>query len=123
LELKHALLLNAGLTASCAVTCLTATDIVVNHTAIPRLWVLGLGLMLLTYVPMLLFTASSPFAWLVRTTILLDWGFVAVAILYSVLSTTMIDPIGWLLVGTPTVLVALFAILQQRGLPQRTVAP
>lgn len=96
---------------------------VVSHTSIPHPWTIGLGLMLLSYVPVLLFAASRPLAWLARTIILLDWGFVAVAILYSLSNATVIDGTGWLLIGVPTSLVALFAVLQQHGLTQRPVAP
>lgn len=96
---------------------------VARHTAIPQPWTIGLGLLLLSYVPMLLFAAARPFAWLAQTIILLDWGFVAVAVLYSLLKATVIDPVGWLLIIVPTSLVALFALVQQRGLTHRKVAP
>ena len=122
-ELRQALLMNAALTATCAMICLVGAATVVSHTSIPHPWTIGLGLMLLSYVPMLLFAALRPAAWLVRTIILLDWGFVAVATLYSVLNATVIDATGWLLIGVPTSLVALFALLQQHGLKQRPVTP
>ncbi|MFA7263417.1 MAG: hypothetical protein WC068_10370 [Caulobacter sp.] len=120
--LKQALLLNAALTATCAAICLAGAKMVISHTAIPQLWTIGLGLMLMSYVPMLLFAAFRPLAWLARTIILLDWGFVAIASLYSLANMTVIDALGWFLIGVPTGLVALFALLQQRGLAQRTVA-
>ena len=121
-KLEQALLLNAALTAACATICLVGAAMVVSHTSIPHPWTIGLGLMLLSYVPMLLFAALRPLAWLARKIILLDWGFVAVAILYSLLNATVIDATGWLLIGVPTSLVALFAVLQQHGLTQRPVA-
>lgn len=120
--LMRALLLNAALTATCAAICLASAKMVVSHTAIPQPWTIGLGLMLMSYVPMLLFAAFRSFAWLTRTIILLDWGFVAIATLYSLANMTVIDALGWFLIGAPTGLVALFALLQQRGLAQRTVA-
>lgn len=123
MDLKRSLLLNAALTATCTAICLALADRVAYHTGIPRLWVLALGFMLLSYVPMLLFTALRPITWLARTIILLDWGFVAVAGLYVLLNGTGIDPVGWGLIGGPTGLVALFALLQQRGLARRAVAP
>ncbi len=124
MDLKGALRLNAVFTGSCAVVCLGATAFVARHTGIPPIpWVAGLGLMLLSYVPVLLFAASRPFAWLVQTIILLDWGFVATATLYCIFAAPMIDSIGWALIGVPTCLVALFALLQQRCMASRTILP
>jgi hypothetical protein len=117
MDLPTALRANAAFTGTCGAACLTATAFVTAHAAVPdRLWTLGLGAMLLAYVPMLLFAAARPDAWLVRTIIALDWGYVAIATAFFVRRWQQMDGLGLALVVSTTLLVALFAIIQQRGL-------
>ena len=72
--------------------------------------------MLLGFVPMLLFAAARPSVWLVRTIILLDWGYIAVALIYFMFHWQQVDSIGAALILLPPAFVALFAFLQQFGL-------
>lgn len=111
---------NAFFTLMCGLICLLAGGVVLRHTGIPaQIWISGLGLMLLSYVPVLLFAALHPHDWLVRTIILLDWGFVIIASIWLVFSWQRSDAVGIALATVPTALVALFAILQQRGLSRQ----
>ena len=90
---------------------------IMHHTGAPaQFWVTGLGILLLTYVPMLLFASMRPYDWLVRTIIALDWGYVVLAGLWLIYSWRGADGIGITLQLGSMALVALFAILQQRGL-------
>ena len=116
MKLQHALLLNAAITASCAAVSLVSPAIVSDHVAAGQYWVVGLGLVLLLYVPILLFVAARPVTWMARGIILLDWAFVALVALYALWRANGIDPLGWVLIAVPTGLVALVAILQDRGL-------
>jgi hypothetical protein len=116
MKLQHALLLNAAITASCAAISLLSPSMVSDHVAVGHYWVVGLGWVLLLYVPILLFVAARPVTWMIRAIILLDWAFVAFMGLYALWRASGIDPLGWVLIGVPTGLVALVALLQDRGL-------
>ncbi len=123
MNLSTALRANALFTLACSLVCLLAGELVLRHTAIPALiWITGLGLMLLSYVPMLLFAASRPHDWLVKTIILLDWGFVVIATIWLVLSWQRADAVGIALETVSIVIVGLFAFLQQRGLARQISA-
>lgn len=65
---------------------------------------------------MLLFAASRPMLWLVKTIIVLDWGFVAIASIFLATHWAKVDATGIALISVPTALVGLFAWLQMRGL-------
>jgi hypothetical protein len=115
--LSKALKGNAALTAFCAAVCLFAADWVAGHVALPGpIWALALGAMLASYVPVLLIAAARPLAWLVKTIVVLDWGFVAIASVYLVTYWGEVAGPGIALIIVPTVAVALFALLQSRGL-------
>jgi hypothetical protein len=117
MNLTNALRGNAVFTAACAFACLALTGPVTSHAAIPdRLWTIGLGVMLALYVPILLFAAARPVAWLVRTIIVLDWGYVAIATGFFLTHFSSADGAGNALMILSTALVALFAWLQMRGL-------
>lgn len=115
--LSTALRGNAVFTALCAAICLGAADWVAAHIGLPsRIWVIGLGIMLASYVPILLIAAARSAVWLAKTIIALDWGFVAIAAVFLATHWTKADAAGTALVIVPTLLVALFAWLQMRGL-------
>jgi len=117
MKLSSALRANAAFTTSCALICLFAADFVAVRTQVPaQLWIIGLGIMLLSFVPLLLLAAARPSAWLVRTIIILDWGYVAIALIYFLLHWRQVDSIGAALILVPPAFVALFALLQQSGL-------
>lgn len=117
MNLSTALRRNAAFTALCAAISLGAADWVAAHSGLPsRIWVIGLGVMLASYVPILLIAAARPAIWLVKTIIALDWGFVAIAAVFLATHWTKADAAGTALVVVPTLLVALFAWLQMRGL-------
>jgi hypothetical protein len=117
MKLSSTLRANAVFSASCALICLFAADFVIAYTLVPsRFWIIGLGIMLLSFVPMLLLAAARPSAWLVRTIIILDWGYVAIALIYYLLNWRQVDSIGAALILLPSAFVALFALLQQSGL-------
>lgn len=117
--LSTALKANAAFTATCAGICLVAADSVAAHTALPdSLWASGLGAMLAAYVPMLLFAASRPMLWLVKTIFALDWGFVAIASIFLATRWRQADAVGIALIVVSTTLVGLFAWLQMRGLAE-----
>lgn len=117
MKLVSALRGNAAFTAACALLCLALADGVTRHAAIPGpLWTLGLGVMLALYVPVLLFAAARPMVWLVRTIILLDWGYVFIATSFSLTHFDQADSAGNALMIVSTALIALFACLQMRGL-------
>lgn len=117
MNLSTALRGNAAFTALCAAICLGAADWVAAHICLPsRIWVIGLGIMLASYVPILLIAAARPMVWLAKTIIALDWGFVAIAMVFLATHWTKADAAGTALVIVPTLLVALFAWLQMRGL-------
>lgn len=116
MDLPAAFRANAAFTGACGTACFTATNFVTAHAAVPdRLWTLGLGAMLLAYVPMLLFAAARPEAWLVKTIIALDWGYVSITTGFFILHWQQMDSLGLALVVSTTLLVALFAGLQQKG--------
>ncbi|MEQ1539262.1 MAG: hypothetical protein ABL928_10060 [Sphingorhabdus sp.] len=116
MTLRSALHANAIFTGVCGLVCLLSADFVAAHTAMPdRLWIIGLGVMLLSFVPMLLFASWRPMEWLVRLIILLDWGYVATALAYFLFNLGEVDSIGALLIILTAALVVLFAILQQRS--------
>jgi len=120
MNLPAALRTNALFTLTCSLVCLLAGEILLRHTGIPsQIWITGLGLMLLSYVPMLLFAASHPDDWLVRTIILLDWGFVVIATIWLLFSWQRADAVGIALETGSTAIVALFAVLQQHGLARQ----
>ena len=115
--LSSALRVNAAFTALCAAICLGAAEWVAAHIGLPsRIWAIGLGIMLTSYVPILLIAAARPAIWLVKIIIALDWGFVAIATLFLATHWAKADAAGTALVVVPTLLVALFAWLQMRGL-------
>ncbi len=117
MNLSTALRANALFTLACSLVCLLAGELVLRHTAIPALiWINGLGILLLSYVPMLLFAASRPHDWLIKTIILLDWGFVVIATIWLLVSWQRADAVGIAIETASTAIVALFAVLQQRGL-------
>ena len=121
MELSTAIRSNAGFTASCALVCLFVSDFVTVHTMVPApFWIIGLGIMLLTFVPMLLLAAARPAPWLVRIIILLDWGYVVIALGYYALNWRQVDGIGTSLILVPSTFVAVFALLQQSGLASHT---
>lgn len=120
MSLSASLFANALFSLVCSLICLLAGGFVQHHTGIPsQIWISGLGLMLLAYVPILLFAALHPHDWLVRTIILLDWGFVIIASIWLVFSWQSADAWGIALAIIPTTLVGLLAILQQRGLSRQ----
>jgi hypothetical protein len=123
MTLRSALCSNAVFTGLCSLICLLCSDFVAAHTAMPdRLWIIGLGAMLLSFVPMLLFASWRPIGWLVRLIILLDWGYVAIASAYFLFNFGKVDAIGTALIVPTIVLVVLFAILQRRSCTaERTV--
>ncbi len=116
MTLSTALRGNAVFTAICAVICLGAADWVTVHSGLPApIWAIGLGVMLASYVPILLIAAARPTVWLIKTIIALDLGFVAIASIFLATHWTKADATGIALVIVPSVLVALFAWLQLRG--------
>ncbi len=117
MNLSQSLRYNAVFTALCGFACVIAPSTIAAHTALPdRLWVIGIGIMLLLYVPILLFAAARPMVWLVRTIIILDWSYVLIATTFFVFRWREMDMTGTLLVLISTILVATFAYLQQKGL-------
>jgi predicted membrane channel-forming protein YqfA (hemolysin III family) len=117
MNLITALCVNAAFTALCSAICLGSTDLVAAHISAPdRLWILALGAMLLTYVPILLFAAAQPRPWLVKTIIVLDWAFVAISTIYIILQWEKMAGLGLALFILVALLVAMFAIFQRRGL-------
>ena len=115
--LSTALRINATFTALCAAICLGAAEWLSAHIGLPsHIWVIGLGIMLASYVPILLIAAARPAIWLVKTIIALDWGFVAIAAVFLATHWAKVDAAGTALVVVATLLVALFAWLQMRGL-------
>lgn len=119
MNLSTGLRANAAFTMICATTCLAATDWVTAHTALPgRPWTIALGIMLATYVPILLFAAARQMDWLVKTIIALDWGFVAIAAIFLAMSWSKVDATGAALIAVPALSVALFALLQAQGWTQ-----
>ena len=120
MNLLTSLRANALFTLTCSLACFLAGGMIIRHTGIPtQIWITGLGLMLLSYAPMLLFAASRPYDWLVRIIILLDWGFVVIATIWLVCSLERADIVGIVLETVSIALVAVFAILQQRGLARQ----
>jgi hypothetical protein len=121
MTLSNTLRTNAVFTGICGLICVLATSFVVAHAGVPEmLWIQILGFMLLAYVPTLLFAAWRPARWLVMTIIILDWGYVFLAIVFFLNHWTLADALGTTMVVGSAAFVALFAILQQRGLPQPT---
>ncbi len=115
--LSTALRGNAAFTAICAGICLVAPDWVALHSGLPgRLWAMGLGGMLALFVPMLVFASTRPLAWLVKTIIALDWGYVAIATAFLLTHLGEADAIGLVLIIVSIAVVAVFARLQMRGL-------
>ncbi|MEQ1548979.1 MAG: hypothetical protein ABL918_10095 [Chakrabartia sp.] len=117
MNLRKALIGNAIFTSICGLSCLLTADLILAHIAVPdRIWIIGLGMLLLSYVPMLLVAAARPLIWLVRVIILLDWGYVAIVSVFLMSNWKQIDIIGFAMILPSTTLVALFALLQQTGL-------
>lgn len=117
MTLSTALRVNAAFTAFCALACLAGSYWIVPHTALPgTIWALALGAMLASYVPILLIAAKRPMVWLVKTIIVLDWGYVAIAAVFLLTHLGKADGLGLALIIGSTSLVALFALLQMRGL-------
>ncbi len=110
---------NAVFTALCAATCLAGADWLVERTALPNpFWAIGLGVMLASFVPMLLLAAAWPKIWLVKAIIALDWAYVIIATLFFSIYWSAADAIGLGLILVSTSLVAMFALLQIRGLSE-----
>ena len=117
MNLRKALIGNAIFTSICGLSCLLTADLIIAHIGVPdRIWIIGLGILLLSYVPMLLAAAARPLIWLVRTIIVLDWGYVAIASVFLLSNWKQIDSIGFAMIMLSSALVALFALLQQTGL-------
>jgi amino acid transporter len=93
------------------------TEVAAAHTAAPdKLWIFGLGLMLMAFVPMLLLAAARPSSWLVKIIIALDWGYVVIATVCIFLHGHNMTAYGLYSAILSALLVALFAVLQQRAL-------
>lgn len=119
MTLSNTLRINAVFTGICGLICVFATSFIVTHAGVPDvLWVQILGLMLLAYVPTLLLAAWMPARWLVTTIIVLDWGYVLLAMVFLVSHWKLADALGATIVIGSAAFVALFAVLQQRGLSQ-----
>ena len=117
MNLPTALRANAVFTLICSLICLFAGGMLLRNTGAPaQIWITGLGLMLLSTVPLLLFAASHPHAWLVRLIIWLDWGYVLTAAIWLALSWPRAAGLGIALEAGSAGFVALFALVQQRGL-------
>lgn len=113
--LSTILRVNAVFTGACGLICLLATTFVVAHCAIPeRLWVVILGSMLLAYVPTLLLAAWWPKRWLIKTIIVLDWGYVGLAAIFYITHWSKVSSVGALMVIGSAFMVAVFAALQQK---------
>ena len=120
MNLPAALRANALFTLISSLVCLLAGGMILRHTGVPaQIWITGLGLMLLSYVPILLFAAARPYDWLVGTIIWLDWSYVAIASFWLMSSWQRADAAGIALEVVSTAVVALFAVLQQRGLARQ----
>jgi len=111
-------------TLLCGLGCLAAGGVITRHTGVPsQTWITALGLMLIAYVPVLLFTSVRPYRWLVMTIITFDWLYVAIVSAWLVLNGQRADLLGVTLAVVSTSLVAMFAVLQQHGLtPQNSDA-
>jgi hypothetical protein len=72
--------------------------------------------MLASYVPILLVAAARPVPWLVKAIIVADWGYVAIALLHLICHLGQIKGAGMAIIVISTWLVAVFAVLQMRGL-------
>ena len=119
MPLSPTLRINAVFTGACGLVCLFTPDFVTLRAGVPdRIWVLALGIVLLAYVPILLFAAWQPMAWLVKAIIALDWAYVLIAATFLASHWAQADGVGVMLVAGSTAFVALFAALQQRGLSQ-----
>lgn len=117
MNLSTILRTNAIFTGICGLVCVFATSFVAIHAGVPELlWIQVLGFLLLAYVPTLLFAAWRPMRWLVITIIILDWGYVFIAVVFFLNHWTLADELGAIMVIGSTALVALFAVLQQRAL-------
>lgn len=118
MTLSHTLRANAVFTATCAIACLVWTQTIAQRSALPNeIWVLVLGVMLASYVPILLFAAARPLTWLVKAIIAADWAYVAIASAVLFTRLGQADAAGVAMMAISTGFVALFAILQMRGLP------
>lgn len=115
MNLISALRSNAAFTGACALICLLASGYVARHTAVPDvLWIIALGVMLLAFVPMLLFAAARPIGLLVRLIIALDWGYVAIAIIYLGFNWQKADALGAGMIAFTALVVSVFAIVQKQ---------
>ena len=110
-------MLNSGFTAICSMSCLLASNIIAHHTALPDpKWVMILGGLLLSFVPMLLFGAWKPYKWLIRLIILLDWGYVLLVVAFLIVLGPKSDFVGLTLAIVTALFVGMFATLQQKAL-------
>jgi hypothetical protein len=106
---------NAAFTGACGLICLLATTFVVTHCGIlERFWVVVLGSMLLAYVPTLLLAAWRPTRWLIKTIIVLDWGYVGLAAIFCIIHWSKVSSVGAFMVIGSAFMVAVFAALQQK---------
>jgi hypothetical protein len=117
MPLSNALRLNAIFTFACAIICLIFPLPVSAMIAMQNsVWIIGLGIMLAAYVPILLYAASRQLRWLVTTIIVLDWGFVLMALAYYAFRNEKIDLPGMAVIMVPAAVVALFALIQMSAI-------
>jgi len=93
--------------------CLLAVGWLQRHMPLSPSWLLAIGGMLIAYVPMLLWAAARPSPWLVRTIVLLDWGYVVIAVAFVLIRSPGFDPVGLAIAWGTAAVVALFAFVQQ----------
>lgn len=96
--------------------CLLAAGWLLRHIPLAPSWLLALGGMLIAFVPMLLWAAASPVRWLVKIIVLLDWGYVAIAVAFVLFRANGFDATGLAIALGTSAVVAFFAIRQQREL-------
>lgn len=99
--------------------CLLAAGWLQRHIPLSPGWLLAIGGMLIAYVPMLFWAAARPSPWLVRTIVLLDWGYVAIAVAFVLIRSTEFDAVGLAIAWGTSSVVALFAFVQQELSLQR----
>lgn len=96
--------------------CLLAAGWLQRHIPLSPSWLLAIGGMLIAYVPMLLWAAVRPLRWLATTIVLLDWGYVAIAVGFVLIRSNGHDAMGLAIALGTSAVVALFAVFQQREL-------
>lgn len=116
MRLSSALLGNAAFTAVCAGISIGGAVWLSAQTPLPdHIWSIGLGCLLASYVPVLVFAARWPAGWLVKTIIALDWTYVAIASGFLIAQWSHFQPSGIALTLGSTAGVALFAVIQMRA--------